>query len=302
MDKMVSVLMSIYNESASDINDSVDSILNQSYYNLELIIIVDDPGREDIESIIANFRDNRIRVYRNKKNIGLANSMNKARSYAKGHYLARMDADDISDKLRIEKEVKFLENNNEYDYVCTWFSFVDESKNIIERSILRYSCKNVNRLLPYCNTIHHPTVLMKTEAFDKVQGYRDFPCAQDYDMWLRLYDCGFKVGIIESVLFYYCLRDKSITSLNRYRQFYTQKYARKLHRERIKHGKDSFSKQNYESYMDRVGINNKEYTTKLQTDSRRNLFKSIYLCIRYKFYRDYYIFAFKSRFMKKIIG
>ena len=97
MDK-VSVIMSTYKEPIEWIQQSVDSILNQTYKNLEFIIIVDNPEYAELVSLLNDYADSddRISVVVNNNNIGLVKSLNKALSFCTGEYVARMDADDIS--------------------------------------------------------------------------------------------------------------------------------------------------------------------------------------------------------------
>ena len=119
--KKVSILMSIYNESEREIGLSINSILEQTYEDIELIIVIDNPKEKEkylklLEKYTLNYSN--IIVSCNEENIGLAMSMNKAFELSNGDYIARMDADDISIKNRIEKEVNIIENHG-YDFVFT---------------------------------------------------------------------------------------------------------------------------------------------------------------------------------------
>ncbi len=104
---LVSVIMSTYNNEKS-IESSVNSILNQTYKNIEFLII-DDFSTDNTFGILNNLKnsDERIKVYRNSNNIGLTKSLNKLISKSKGTYIARQDADDISLTFRIQKQVNF---------------------------------------------------------------------------------------------------------------------------------------------------------------------------------------------------
>ena len=103
----VSVLMSIYNERYNDIEKAVNSVLKQTFKDFEFIIVIDEPSRANLASMLEA-RDPRIKIYLNKENIGLAKSMNRAAELADGKYLARMDADDVSLPQRLEKEYKSI--------------------------------------------------------------------------------------------------------------------------------------------------------------------------------------------------
>ena len=127
MDK-VSVIMSTYKEPIEWIQQSVDSILNQTYKNLEFIIIVDNPEYVELVSLLNDYADSddRISVVVNNNNIGLVKSLNKALSFCTGEYVARMDADDVSLPERFQKEVEFLDTHKEYDFVSTPMILYDE--------------------------------------------------------------------------------------------------------------------------------------------------------------------------------
>ena len=106
---LVSVLMPAYN-AANFLNEAIDSILNQSFKNFEFIII-NDGSTDNTEEIILSYTDDRIKYYKNDLNIKLIPSLNKGLILARGKYIARMDADDISLPDRLQLQVDFMENN-----------------------------------------------------------------------------------------------------------------------------------------------------------------------------------------------
>ena len=107
----VSVIMSAYN-SEKFIDSAVNSIINQTYKNLELIVM-DDSSSDDTYSLLQNFekKDNRLKVFKNKKNIGLTKSLNILLQHASGDLIARQDDDDVSNIDRIQAQVDFMEKN-----------------------------------------------------------------------------------------------------------------------------------------------------------------------------------------------
>ena len=108
MSELISIVMSVFNESESEILEAINSCLNQTYENIEILLVNDNPERFS-EAGFQQFQlDERIVLVRNKNNMGLALSVNKALRLANGSYVARMDADDISDKFRIEKEYNYV--------------------------------------------------------------------------------------------------------------------------------------------------------------------------------------------------
>ena len=126
----MSVIMSCYNERKPDIIKSINSILEQTYKLFEFIIIVDNPKNNEIIETIKKFKDKRIKVIINEKNIGLAESLNKGISIAKGKYIARMDADDISLPNRFKIQFDYLESHPDIDVVGSNRITIDENDEI----------------------------------------------------------------------------------------------------------------------------------------------------------------------------
>lgn len=128
---LISVIMSTYNESKYEIKNCIESVLYQSYSNFEFIIINDNPKDETLKKVLDEYTDSRIRVYCNKENVGLVKSLNYALSIARGLFIVRMDADDISKRSRIEDEFNYLVKNN-LDIVGTCIELIDENDNVIQ--------------------------------------------------------------------------------------------------------------------------------------------------------------------------
>lgn len=252
----ISVLMSIYNETESMINESVISILNQTYRNFEFIIICDKPDRdEEIREIINRFDDSRIRLFYNSENIGLAMSMNKAASLAAYDIFARMDSDDIAEFDRFERELAFL--NNGYDFVFSNYILIDENSKVLDQHMPIYDNVGIERRISLDpSIIHHPTVMFTKGIFDKVGGYRDFPCSQDADLWLRMQEAGAKFYMLPECLLKYRINNKGISGSKWMRQQLTIHYIIELSIQRLQIGVDSFNTKEYERYMEKHGVNN----------------------------------------------
>lgn len=280
----ISVLMSIYNESEKELNESIASVLNQTYRDFEFIIVNDNPQNEELKTILKKWIniDERIKIIENKRNIGLALSLNKAAEIAKGKYLARMDADDISLKDRFEKQVVYLEKNSYMDLVCSNFYFINDRSQIIDRKFDYFSTKQLKRLLTVWNTVHHPTVMMKKTSFLEVGGYRDFPCAQDYDLWLRMLNNNCNFYMLHEKLLKYRIRENSTTSSKRLLQVLTMNYIKQLNKERLKKGFDSYSEANYRNYLISKKYFDDNYTKDLI--NKRKIFRNIQANIRERNY------------------
>ena len=251
---MISVLMSVYNESLGEIRQSVDSVLSQTYRDFELIVVLDQPGYAEGLALLREYaeQDSRVKVLVNEKNMGLALSMNRAAENAAGEYLLRMDADDICVPERFQLQYDAI-STGQYDLICGNYDFMDEDGNLLPQKSTHYNDRQIDALLPYRNIIHHPTVIMKAELFHKMGGYRDYPCAQDYDLWLRMKCAGARMHMMPEKLIRYRVRQTSISVQKRYKQSCTGEYIRSLYRE--KNNLAGYSYEGYLAYLDKRGVN-----------------------------------------------
>ena len=204
--------MACYN-SEDTVRRSIDSILGQSFKDFEFIIVndasIDNTGR--ILDIFAQ-KDNRIKILKNGKNEGLAYSLNFAFQNSNGYLIARMDADDIAFPHRLEKQVKYFNENCGVSVLGSAAIFCenihDTSKNIrvkmpkTHTEIIKFMYKSA----PFI----HPTVMMKRDFFQMVGGYdKKLRRAQDYDMWLRGRNLGTFKNLEEELIYYSYDKKKS---------------------------------------------------------------------------------------------
>lgn len=212
---MVSVIMSIYNEEEKWLKEAIDSVLNQTYSNFELIIINDNPSRQINDKIVSEYinKDKRISYHVNNKNIGLTKSLNIGFRYAKGKYIARMDADDICYPNRFEKQYHFLEQHKDIIAVGSWFEYFGK----INKKNTEYRCapNEVQNFLMIYTPIAHPTVMIRKAELDRhqIKYNEDFRFAQDYDFFYQLSKVG-KLANIPEVLLKYRTTEKQISSKN----------------------------------------------------------------------------------------
>lgn len=279
MNNLISILMSTYNETESQIRESVESMLTQTYSSFELIIINDNPKRDDVKQILDTYNDKRIRLYQNSDNIGLAMSMNKAVELASPEtvYFARMDADDISTADRLEQSYNSL-NNGEFDFIFSQYYYIDEKSNKLDRPLQDVIADDkLRRTIALHPIIHHPTVMFTRKIFEKVGGYRDFPCSQDLDLWFRMCEAGCRFHMIDKPLLYYRVNPNSVSSKKWFRQQLTCNYIFELSIQRLKTGQDSYSKEHYEKYLIDKGLDNIKIEGNL-----RNCYKDLSLAINYR--------------------
>lgn len=182
----VTVLMSVYN-SELFLREAIESILDQTLDDFEFLI-VDDCSNDSSAEILRSYSDPRICLVTNERNIGLTKSLNKGLALAKGKYIARMDADDISLPRRLEQQVAFLEARLECSLVAGLYETIDENGTIIKST--NGWQPNPERLyidLTFGNCFPHAAVTFRAEAAIKTGGYDEqFRRSQDMDMWFRL--------------------------------------------------------------------------------------------------------------------
>jgi len=194
----ITVLMSVYNDEKF-IRESVDSILNQTYKDFEFLII-NDGSTDRTEQILNSYKDPRIRIIDNEKNIGLTRSLNKGLKVAKGEYIARMDGDDISLPERLEKQLTFLENNTKIVLLGNWIEIIDGYGN--GKGITRYPTSHciISWIFLFKTCLAHATVMYRRKEVQNIGAYNNrLYFTQDYDLWVRLSKIG-KISQIPEVL------------------------------------------------------------------------------------------------------
>lgn len=181
---LVSVVMSVYN-GASYLKDAIESILNQSYSHFEFLIINDGSTDHSLE-IIRSFSDKRIKLIDNGVNKGLIYSLNKGFDEAKGKYIARMDADDISLPQRFEKQVTYLERHSHVgvvgsDYICF-------TKDYSKYILAIHNSAEIKTFLLFGATVCHPTLMLRKNVIDQFHFHysENAKHVEDFDLWTRM--------------------------------------------------------------------------------------------------------------------
>lgn len=210
---LVSVLMPVYN-SEDYLGLAIESILNQTYTNFEFLIINDCSTDNSLEIILA-YKDSRIKVFNNKQNSGISETLNWGLQQAKGKYIVRMDSDDSSFSNRIEKQVEFLEKNTEYILCGSNYSIMDSTYKV-ELPEKHDAIKTV--LLESC-CIAHPTAVFKKEVLENnnLLYIKEQEPAEDYHLWCRLIKKGKFYNLQENLL-EYRVHKKQISQSNKNEQ------------------------------------------------------------------------------------
>ncbi|WP_204106176.1 MULTISPECIES: glycosyltransferase [Spirulina sp. CCY15215] len=198
---LISVVMSVYN-SATYLEEAVQSILNQDFTDFEFIII-NDGSTDESEEILKQYAkiDNRIKLF-SQNNQGLPKSLNRGIQLARGKYIARMDADDISLPDRFSKQVAFLDKHPEIAVCGTWIKTISDEKSHINQ----YPVNHVDICcwLLFGIGLAHPSIILKRELFQaKRLSYNlSYSYCQDYELWVRASNnCAF-ANIPEVLLLY----------------------------------------------------------------------------------------------------
>lgn len=199
---MITVLLPAYN-AEKYIKRAIDSVLTQTFTDFELLI-VNDGSTDATQEMIVSYSDPRIRLVNMAHNMGLVEALNHGLTLAKGEYIARMDADDISLPTRFAKQVKFLENNP--DYIACGTGIINFNETL--ESYLEYpqSDEKIRIALTFFErNICHPTVMLRKSIIDEhAIVYRDdYPHAEDYTLWIDLALHGKLANLKEGLLKYY---------------------------------------------------------------------------------------------------
>lgn len=181
----VTVLLPVHN-GGTFLRPAVDSILAQTYGDFELLVIDDGSTDGSVKSIEAE-RDSRIRLIHNPSNLGLIVTLNKGVALAKGAYLARMDADDLCEPKRLERQVEYLDNHPEVGVCSTWATFIDTGGNEVGALKLPTG-KRLQRLFWKPSPLVHAAMMGRTALLKEHLYDSDFADAEDYELFLRLYD------------------------------------------------------------------------------------------------------------------
>jgi len=183
---LVSVVTAGYN-AEKHLLDSINSVLNQTYANIEYIYVDDCSTDNSSEEIKKNIDDSRFVLLQNKKNIGQSASLNRGISTTTGKYIAILDADDICMPFRIQKQVEMLENNSNASFCATGYYLINEEGKIQDKCDLKYSNLECFYRMQFNNVLMHSTLMFRRCAINKSKCYTTiYGIAENYDLLLNL--------------------------------------------------------------------------------------------------------------------
>lgn len=209
----ISVIMPTYNTPHVMLEQSIKSILMQTYEDFEFIII-DDCSTDDSLEYLLSLKDSRIRVISNEKNMGITASLNIGLSVSCGKYIARMDSDDIALPERLQEQLNYMERHPGVIVCGTWIQAFGNSNYISQRHIpdnMEYFRSSL--LFGNFYGLSHPTAFFRS-CILRENGIKydeeHLPTAQDYGMWVLCSKYG-SIANVEKVLLYYRIHERQIS-------------------------------------------------------------------------------------------
>jgi len=182
---LVSVVMPVYNGDRF-LRPAIESILTQTYQDLELVII-DDGSSDDSYQIVMSYHDPRIRIHQNRQNQGIVAALNRGITESRGEFICRMDADDIAVPSRIQRQVEQMRANELLAVLGTNALLIDESGIEVGRATYPTTAAQIRKKLFKHNPFAHGSTMIRRSVLDMHGLYNPrFLHNEDYDLWLRI--------------------------------------------------------------------------------------------------------------------
>lgn len=207
MEYLISIITPTYN-CAQFIGETIKSVINQTYTNWEMII-VDDASNDNTEEVVKSIKDERIKYIRLKENSGAATARNIAMENASGKFMAFLDSDDIWKKDKLEKQVKFMIDNN-YNFTCTAYEKMNEKGDSLNKVFKPKKKADYNRILLDC-PVGNSTVMYNVSSLGKFQ-VPNIRKRNDDALWLQILKKEKFIYGMPDILMKYRIRNNSISS------------------------------------------------------------------------------------------
>jgi glycosyltransferase involved in cell wall biosynthesis len=202
-DYRFSVSMCVYGKDNPEwFKTAVDSILNQTLKPDEVVLVVDGPVPEELDKVISEYEKNTLfKVIRLEENQGHGNARRIGLSNCTFDLVALMDADDISVPNRFEKQIKVFKSVNDLDIVGGIITeFIGDPNNIVGHRVVPNVNKDIREFIKKRCPMNQMTVMLKKSSVERVGGYIDWYCEEDYYLWIRMYLAGMKFANVPDVL------------------------------------------------------------------------------------------------------
>lgn len=209
MSDLISIITPTYN-CGKFIGETIESVINQTYKNWEMII-VDDCSKDNTKDIVNKYaqNDDRIKYHILETNSGAAIARTKAMELAKGDYMAFLDSDDLWVENKLEKQLKFMKENN-FNFVCTEYEQINEQSNPLGKIIKVRDKANYNRVLLDC-PVGNSTVMYNVKAMGKFK-VPNIRKRNDDALWLQMLKKEEYIHGMKEILMKYRIRENSISS------------------------------------------------------------------------------------------
>ncbi len=209
-EKTITVLMPAYNEE-KNIKESIKSILSQTHQNFK-IVVLDDNSVDDTINVVKSFEDPRITVYKNPSNMGRGYNRNKLMDLSVTKLSCWLDADDKMLPQKLEKQLKYFQDNPECTFLATRMYDADKNGNIIGEGSNKKEMVDAltSKTIMSHNPINNPTVMFKTDIGKNLRYKENMKAEEDWDFWQRLYLSGNKVDCLEDLLLLYTINNHTL--------------------------------------------------------------------------------------------
>ena len=263
----ISVLLPVYNVEPY-VAEALASIQSQTFSDIE-IVVVDDGSTDGTLRIVEQFAstDRRIKVVRRPRNQGLSAALNFGLTFCGAPFIARMDGDDIAFPERLKKQLNFLEQTPSVALVGCASIQIDQSGRPIPG--LRIARKPGEDDIAKTILLNTPCLhiwLARREVYDALRGYRVMSFSEDYDFLLRAWTAGFRLSNLQEALMQIRTRPDNMSACIEQRKAHY--YIRNLYRERMKYGRDSFSKEVFDQLVKPNKLENAAFSLALKCAQR----------------------------------
>ena len=209
---LVSIVLPVFMPHAVFFRQAIESVLNQSYADFELIV-VEDPSSSSGQAILAGIDDPRLVYILNSERTSLPRQHNRGLAEARGRFICRFDADDICEPQRVERELTYLQSHPDIDVVGSVLTVIDEQSNVVGTRRYPTGHHDIVSAMRRFNPIANSTVMFRREIYERFGGWRDSVLpAQDYEWYSRLAAGGARFANLDEPLVRYRLHGGSIKS------------------------------------------------------------------------------------------
>lgn len=200
---LVSVILPAYN-GLPYLEKAIHSVLKQTFTRFELLIL-DDASTDNSWELIKKYatKDKRIRIFRNKKNLGIGKALNLLIEKTSAQFLARMDADDVMSEKRLEKQINYLRKHPEIVVLGSFMKEIDKKGKVIGKRMMPVGHNDIYQMMYYATGIQNPTVIFNRKLIPQnFSWYQEAGLIEDLDMFFRLFKYGRFANLPEFLMFY----------------------------------------------------------------------------------------------------